>query len=215
MFEVLQVSVPLLGEIAMPHLLLIIGLVLIVLEAMSPGAYLIVIGVALAGAGLLGLLLPVEASIFVLSAFTLVIGFAAAWVYREFDFYGGKGMAQTSDSGSLAGATGYVTETVTARGGQVKLEGGGFTPFYSARSNGGTIEEGERIIVLDPGGGNVLTVEDMSAIETDEIDRALAREASAAEPTDETADPGVGSETESEPGPETKSETESETESER
>ncbi|WP_290814244.1 NfeD family protein [Halovivax sp.] len=163
------------------------GLALMVVEAMSPGAYFIVIGVALAGAGLIGLLIPGGLDILVLAGLTLLIGFAATWVYREFDFYGGKGKAQTSDSKTLAGATGYVTETVTPRGGEVKLDSGGFAPFYSARSTGDTIEEGSEVIVLDPGGGNVLTVEDMNAIESDEIDRALAREAAGSDGDDEDA----------------------------
>ena len=165
--------------------LLAAGLGLMAIEAMSPGAYFIVIGVALAGAGLIGLVFPGSLGVFVLAALTLVLGFAATWVYREFDFYGGKGQAQTSDSSSLAGTTGYVTETVTTRGGEVKLDSGGFAPFYSARTNEGTIEEGEQVIVLDPGGGNVLTVENMNAIESDEIDRALAREAASAEDGDD------------------------------
>jgi membrane protein implicated in regulation of membrane protease activity len=159
----------------MPLLLLTVGLILMGLEALSPGAHLIVIGVALAGAGLLGLLLPLPGGLFVLAALTLVIGIAATYVYREFDFYGGKGTPQTKDSGSLAGTTGYATETITNRSGEVKLDEGGFAPFYSARTTGGTIEEGEEIIVLDPGGGNVLTVEAMGSIGEDEIDRALAR----------------------------------------
>ncbi|SFS69240.1 NfeD family protein [Halostagnicola kamekurae] len=168
---------PLLSNI--PLLLFTAGLVLMVLEALSPGAHLVVIGVALAGAGLIGLLVPGGLDVLVLAGLTLAIGALAAYVYREFDFYGGKGTAQTKDSSSLAGSTGYATETITTRGGEVKLEGGGFTPFYSARTTSGTIEEGEEIIVLDPGGGNVLTVEAIGSIEADEIDRALARESDA------------------------------------
>lgn len=165
----------------LPVVLLAAGLVLMVLEALSPGAHLIVIGVALVGAGLVGVLLPIALSPFVLAAITLVIGIAAAYVYHEFDFYGGKGTAQTKDSDSLSGTTGYVTKTVTSRGGEVKLNQGGFAPYYSARAYEGTIEEGEEIIVLDPGGGNVLTVESLDAIESDGIDRELAREAAANE----------------------------------
>ncbi|MCU4925365.1 NfeD family protein [Halobacteria archaeon AArc-dxtr1] len=175
-----------------PLLLLAAGLVLMAMEAVSPGAHLIVIGVALAGAGLFGLLLgPIlggTALILALAAMTLVIGGAASWVYREFDFYGGKGTAQTSDSNSLAGATGYVTKTVTARGGEVKLDAGGFSPYYTARTTSGEIEAGEEIIVLDPGGGNVLTVEALGAIESDEIDRALARGATEADQDETTTD---------------------------
>ncbi|WP_247731568.1 NfeD family protein [Halovivax limisalsi] len=158
------------------YALLAAGLVLMAIEAVSPGAYLIVIGVALAGAGLVGVLVPGGLNILVLAVLTLAIGAAATWTYREFDFYGGKGTAQTSSSSSLAGATGYVTETVTPRSGEVKLERGGFSPYYTARTTDGTIEEGTEVIVLDPGGGNVLKVEALDSIESDGIDRALARE---------------------------------------
>lgn len=160
----------------MPLLLLTIGLVLMGLEALSPGAHFIVVGFALVGAGLIGMLLPPAASPLILAGLTLAIGIAAMYVYREFDFYGGKGTAQTKDSGSLAGTTGYVTKTVTTRNGEVKLDEGGFAPYYSARTTSGTIGEDEEIIVLDPGGGNVLTVEALGAIGEDEIDRALARD---------------------------------------
>ena len=186
----------------LPVVLLATGLGLMALEAVSPGAHLIVIGVALVGAGLVGVMLPVALSPFILAAITLVIGGAATWVYREFDFYGGKGTAQTRDSDSLSGTTGYVTKTVTSRSGEVKLDSGGFAPHYSARAYEGTIEEGEEIIVLDPGGGNVLTVEALGAIESDGIDRALARGAAREEATatddadgDETADTDSASET--------------------
>ena len=170
----------------MPLALLSVGLVLMALEALSPGAHLIVIGVALVGAGLIGLIFPPVANTFVLAGLTLVIGLAAAYVYNEFDFYGGKGTAQTSDSSSLAGTTGYVTETVTTRDGEVKLDEGGFAPFYSARTTSGTIEEGEEVIVLDPGGGNVLTVESLGAIGEDEIDRALAEGAADSDSVEES-----------------------------
>ncbi len=159
----------------MPLALLASGLILMGLEALSPGAHFIVIGVALVGAGLIGVLFPPAANVLVLAALTLAIGIAATYVYREFDFYGGKGTAQTSDSSTLAGKTGYVTETVTTRSGEVKLDEGGFAPYYSARTTDGAIEEGEEVIVLDPGGGNVLTVESLGAIGEDEIDRALAK----------------------------------------
>ena len=164
----------------LPVAMLGAGLVLMALEALSPGAHLIVIGVALVGAGLLGVLFSPLAAPLIMAAITLTIGACSAWVYREFDFYGGKGTAQTSDSDSLSGRTGYVTETVTTRSGKVKLDEGGFNPHYSARTSSGTIEEGEEIIVLDPGGGNVLTVEAFDTFEEDEIDRELAREAAQA-----------------------------------
>lgn len=190
----------------MPLALLVVGLVLMALEAISPGAHLIVIGVALVGAGLIGVLFPAPLSPFILAALTLGIGLAAAYVYHEFDFYGGKGTAQTTDSSSLAGTTGYVTETVTSRDGEVKLDQGGFAPYYSARATSGTIEEGEEVIVLDPGGGNVLTVESIGAIEEDEIDRALAQDAAESDGQEQSA---------TEPGDEPRSEPETETETEK
>ncbi|MWV40858.1 NfeD family protein [Natrialba sp. INN-245] len=168
----------------MPVALLSAGLILMALEALSPGAHLIVVGVALVGAGLVGVLFPGSLSPFILAGLTLLIGLVATYVYREFDFYGGKGTPQTKDSGSLAGATGYVTETITTRDGEVKLDDGGFAPYYSARTTSGTIEEGEEIIVLDPGGGNVLTVESLNAIGEDEIDRALAEDAASGPSSD-------------------------------
>ncbi|MCU4975083.1 NfeD family protein [Halobacteria archaeon AArc-m2/3/4] len=190
----------------LPLTLLAVGLVLMAMEAVSPGAHLIVIGVALVGAGMIGMLFPIGGPL-VLAALTLIIGAGAAWVYREFDFYGGKGTAQTSDSDSLSGRTGYVTKTVSTRGGEVKLDEGGFNPHYSARTTSGTIEEGEEIIVLDPGGGNVLTVEHLGSIEEDEIDRELAR---GAKQTNTDADADADSD--SQP---TAEETETETETEK
>ena len=56
-----------------PFLLLVAGLVLMVLEAVSPGAHLIVIGVALVGAGLIGVLFAPFANVFALAVLTLLI----------------------------------------------------------------------------------------------------------------------------------------------
>ena len=162
----------------LPLLLLTAGLLLSMAEAIAPGANFIVVGIALIGAGLGGLLL---ASVgvagaglaLVMALLTLGFGAAAFYGYREFDLYGGKGQQQTSDSDSLKGKTGTVTEEVTTAGGEVKLSGGGFNPYYSARAIEGTIPEGEEVMVVDPGGGNVVTVESMGYVE-DDIDRELA-----------------------------------------
>lgn len=157
---------------AVPLLLVTAGLLLSLAEALAPGANFVVVGIGLLGAGLVGLLFPFLGP-FALGLFVLLFGVLAFYVYHEFDLYGGKGQAQTSDSDSLQGMTGRVTERVTTAGGEVKLEGGGFNPFYSARSMDGEISEGADVIVIDPGGGNVVTVESLGAIE-DDIDRQLA-----------------------------------------
>jgi len=161
-------------------LLLLAGAGLVIAEAFVPGAHFIVLGIALLGAGLVGLALPGSlgaiATMFVLAVTVMLIGGAALYAYREFDVYGGKGTAQTSDSDSLQGNTGRVTERVTETSGQVKLAEGGFNPNYQARTLSGEIEAGTEVIVVDPGGGNVLTVENFEDLEEDEIDRELARE---------------------------------------
>ncbi|QLG26230.1 NfeD family protein [Halorarum halophilum] len=164
----------LLGPDTLPLLLVASGLVISILEALAPGAHLIVIGIALLAAGLVGLLIPPLAGPFVLGLFVMLFGALAFYGYREFDIYGGKGQAQTSDSASLRGETGRVTETVTPTGGQIKLDGGGFNPYYSARSVHGDIPVDTEVMVVDPGGGNVVTVESLEG-DMDDIDRELAR----------------------------------------
>ncbi|MFB6087044.1 MAG: NfeD family protein [Haloarculaceae archaeon] len=159
-------------------LLLLAGTALVVAEALAPGAHFIVLGLALLTAGLVGLLLPPGLGVLaplLLAAVVVVTGVASFYAYRNFDFYGGAGTDQTSDSDSLRGTTGRVTERVTPDSGEVKLdEGGGFNPYYRARSVDGEIPEGEEVMVVDPGGGNVITVESLSG-GIDDIDRELAR----------------------------------------
>jgi len=195
----------LLSPDTLPLLLLTAGLLLSMAEALAPGANFIVVGIALIGAGLGGLLLTslgVAGALLTLfmALLTLVFGAAAFYGYHEFDLYGGKGQQQTSDSDSLKGKTGTVTERVTPTGGEVKLAGGGFNPHYSARSMDGEIAEGEEVMVVDPGGGNVVTVESMGYVE-DDIDRELAadraRKAAASEAeTEESEESDAEPETE-------------------
>lgn len=164
--------------LSIPLLLVIAGIGLAIAEAMAPGAHFIVVGVALLAAGLVGLVLgsvvPVLAAPFVLAVLVIAFGAVALVAYRELDIYGGKGAGRTTDSSSLRGRTGRVTERVTHDAGQVKLDQGGFNPFYAARASFGEIPVGSEVMVVDPGGGNVLTVASVEAIEEDEIDRALA-----------------------------------------
>lgn len=162
------------GPETLPLLLIVAGLGLSIAEALAPGAHFVVVGVALLAAGLVGLLLGPFASAFVLGVLVLLFGAIALYGYREFDFYGGKGQAQTRDSFDLKGQIGRVTERVTASRGEIKVEGGGFNPYYSARALEGEIAVGEEVIIIDPGGGNVVTVDSLGAVE-DEIDRELAR----------------------------------------
>lgn len=138
---------------------LIVGLFLIGLEAIAPGANFIVLGVAMFAAGAVGLAVPALGTPLALAGLTLIFGAITLWLYQELDLYGGKGRDQTSDSRSLMGRRGYVTKRVTQTSGEIKLEGGGFNPNYKCRTPEGEIPEGDRAVVVDPGGGNVLTVE--------------------------------------------------------
>lgn len=155
-------------------LLVLMGTGLCVFEAFAPGAHFIVVGVALLVAGLVGLFVPAAATPFVLALLVFVVGVGALYGYRYFDFYQGSGHGKTQDSEDLRGNRGYATEEVTPRSGSVKLENGGFASTYGARTISGTIEEGEDIVVVDPGGGNVVTVESVTS--QDDIDRELDRE---------------------------------------
>jgi membrane protein implicated in regulation of membrane protease activity len=169
----LPLQLDVLGPETLPLLLVLAGLGLSVAEAIAPGANFVVLGVALLLAGVVGLLIGPLASPLVLGVLVLLFGALSLYAYREFDIYGGKGQAQTSDSKALTGEFGRVTERVTPTQGEIKLDSGGFNPYYSARSMDGDIEEGTEVMVIDPGGGNVVTVTPVDS--EDEIDRELAR----------------------------------------
>jgi len=168
-FEALTSSIPL--------LLLLAGAGLVIAEAFAPGAHFFVVGVALFAAGLAGVFLPFGGTLalVVMTVVVAVTALGTLYAYRRADLYGGQGKGKTSDSQSLRGKSGRVTERVTPTDGRVKLEGGGFNPHYQARSVSGEIAEGEEVIVVDPGGGNVLTVASYSE-RNDEIDRELERD---------------------------------------
>lgn len=189
-------------QVGLPTILLLVGTGLIVAEAFAPGAHFFVAGVSLFAAGLVGFILPPALGILnvlILAAVVLGAGGATLYGYRQFDIYTGAGVDQTSDSDSLRGQSGRVTERVTPRDGEVKLEDGGFNPFYRARSIDGEIPEGTEVIVLDPGGGNVLTVEAVGNI-ADDIDRELARGQRAAdEEASAASDAEAGGQPEREP----------------
>jgi membrane protein implicated in regulation of membrane protease activity len=172
----------------LPLLFTLAGAGLIIAEAFAPGAHFFVLGVGLFAAGLVGFALPGGLGAIALAIMAVAVLISTGltlYVYREFDISAGPGENKTSDSSSLRGKTGRVTERVTPTAGEVKVEGGGFNPYYKSRSVDGEIEEGETVIVVDPGGGNVLTVESFSDA-TDDIDRELARERERAETETET-----------------------------
>jgi membrane protein implicated in regulation of membrane protease activity len=195
---VLQAGFDLLGPETLPFLLVAAGLVLAILETTAPGAHFIVLGAALFFAGAVGLVaaslgVAVLAGPVALGAMVVAFGLVTLFAYRNIDLYPSEG-GQTSDSSSLRGATGRVTETVTPSGGEIRLDEGGFDPHYSARSVDGEFAVGTEVVVVDPGGGNVLTVESFES--ADAIDRALAqgrdREAERDRESEAETDGGAG-----------------------
>ena len=191
----------LLGPETLPLLLVAAGIALSIAEALAPGAHFVVVGVSLLGAGLVGLLLGPVATPFVLAGLVLLFGIVTLYGYRELDIYGGKGQDQTSSSSDLKGQTARVTSRVTPSEGEVKIDNGGFNPYYSARTIEGEIPEGEEVMVIDPGGGNVVTVESLGAVEGS-LDRELerARAENARKAADERPDDVLeDSETEGDP----------------
>jgi membrane protein implicated in regulation of membrane protease activity len=164
----------------LPLLLLLVGGMLVIAEALAPGAHFFVVGVSLFLAGLVGLavgaLFGGSVTLFAMTGTVLASAVGTLYVYRQLDIYGGTGEGKTSDSASLRGKSGRVTERVTPTEGEIKLESGGFNPYYRARSVDGEIPEGEEVVVIDPGGGNVVTVEAFANLK-DDIDRELEREA--------------------------------------
>lgn len=172
--------------------LLLAGAGLMLAEALAPGANFIVLGSGLTVAGLVGVLLsPLIGGVAIILLMTLVFLLASGATlagYRRLGIGTGGSGSKTTDSSSLRGNTGTVTERVTSDGGEVKLDDGGFNPYYQARTMSGEISEGTEVIVMDPGGGNVITVESFEGVDRDEIDRELARGREADEETDTEAD---------------------------
>jgi membrane protein implicated in regulation of membrane protease activity len=167
-------------------LLFLAGALLLGAEALAPGAHFFVVGVALLTAGLTGLALGSIGGLgvfapIILAAVVLGVTGLTLWGYRRLDIYDGEGVAQTSDANSLQGQFGTVTDRVSTDRGEVKLAEGGFNPHFQARSMDGEIAEGTEVMVVDPGGGNVVTVEPVTG-GRDGIDRELQRDQQATEP---------------------------------
>lgn len=157
-----------------PTVLLVIGILIGIAETFIPGSHLFVVGAGMVFAGAIGMLFPPAAHPIALGVLVAVGGVVTLGFYRRAGIIDGDSADKTTDSNSLKGKVGHVTETVTKTSGEVKLENGGFDPYYQARAATDQIEEGTEVVVLDPGGGNILTVQAIESSNTvDEIDREL------------------------------------------
>ncbi|MFB6284319.1 MAG: NfeD family protein [Halobacteria archaeon] len=140
-----------------PTILTGIGTLLVVAEAVMPGAHFMVIGLALLGAGITGLVIGTNSFLY-LGIFALFYGGITYYYYRN-NLYPDEEVARTSSSSDLQGKVGRVVEEVTNDTGRIKIDEH-FDPSFAARNfSGETIEVGEKVRVVDPRGGNVLVVE--------------------------------------------------------
>lgn len=119
---------------------------------------LVIVGIVVSLAGLIGVLVQPESTLLVLAALIPIVGFLLFYLYRHVQFPRSRGPAQTTSADSLLGRQGRVTEEVTPRQGEIKLVHGGFDPHYRSRTRSGSIPVGEKVVVVARGGGNVLTV---------------------------------------------------------
>lgn len=166
-----------------------IGLVILSMETIIPGGQFMIPGVSLTLSGLTGVLFGLNP--LALSIFVVVYGAIAFLGYKKLDIYGGSGQEQTTDASSLEGKTGYVIDTVTKTDGRVKLDNGGFSSTFSARSELDTvIEEGKEVVVTNPGGGNVVTVVEKST-DVEDIDRELSKSTAHTEQSTEESEQEV------------------------
>lgn len=152
-------------------LLFVIGLLVTMTGALGD-PNLLLVGLVVSIAGVIGMLLGPYSTPLVLGALIPIVGFVVFYVYRFVRFPLSERPDQTSSARSLVGEGGFVTERVTPRDGAIKLDGGGFDPHYRCRTEGGTIEVGERAVVVAPGGGNVLTVAPEGSVDPDDLPRA-------------------------------------------
>lgn len=136
----------------------IIGMIMIMSIVILPVDEIVVGGIGLTLAGILATLIPFLGGLIPVAIMTVVFTIVSYYLYKNNVRVGGLN-ENTSDSGDLVGKTGIVVETIPASGtGTVKLEGGGFSRYSATAEENKRIEEGESVMVMDPGGGNIVSV---------------------------------------------------------
>ncbi|MGM0381286.1 MAG: NfeD family protein [bacterium] len=148
------------------HLFILLGGALIIMEAFIPEGHLVVFGVGLLAAGIVGMLVDFGMSfpvyILFLSLTALAVGILAFLGYRKVAKMYGTEKLTTSDSSDLMDKQGVVTKKVTPDSGEVRIRGVGSNPRYQARCEIGEISEESKIKVVDPRGGSLLMVEEIN-----------------------------------------------------
>lgn len=158
-----------------------IGFIVLVLGILltMTGAFgdpnLVIVGIVVTIAGIIGMVIGPYSTPLVIGSLIPLLGFLIYYIFRYMEFPGSERPEQTSSVASLRGSEGRITKQVDTHGGEIKLDGGGFDPHYRCRTSGEILEVGERAIVIDPGGGNVLTVARAGTVDEETL-RSAARD---------------------------------------
>lgn len=142
----------------LPLILIVVGGVTLIFEATIPGGPFFVAGFAMLSSGVFGFVTGIIEP-WILGLVALVSSAVGLLLYRKMIGLSGE-TDQSTDADALAGATGTVTQTITAEdGGEIYLPNAKRSGHYRAQSQSGTIEEGTPVRVVDPRGGSLLMVE--------------------------------------------------------
>lgn len=151
--------------------LLVLGILITMTGALGE-PNLVVVGVAVSIVGVIGMAIGPYSTPFVLGALVPIVGFVLYYIYRFVEFPRSEAPDQTTNVDHLRGRVGRISERATPKGGEITIRGGGFDPHFRCRTREGTIEEGERAVVVDPGGGNVLVVAPEGTVDEDDFGAA-------------------------------------------
>lgn len=145
------------------YLMLIAGALLVMAEAIIPGAQFIVIGISLLMTGLVSVIAPFGGILLLIVTFFLT-AVVTVYGYNYLDLYG-ESQGSTSDSDTLDYQEGIVKERVTQEDGVIEITSSniGFGSTFQARSPTKPIPEGTEVIVTDSSGGSILEVVPLDA----------------------------------------------------
>lgn len=151
--------------------ILALGSLLMIAEAIIPGASFIVVGVTLFITGIIAAIFPIPSLIWLLPII-IVIGSISIYTYKNLEIYEHE-KDRTTDSDDLKFKEGYVINKVTETSGRVKLKNtSSMNNVFQARCRSGEISEGTEIMVTDSGGGSVLEVTPVKESEIDDMYRS-------------------------------------------
>lgn len=137
----------------------VIGMLMIMSIVVLPVDEIVVGGMGLTLAGIIATIIPFLNNPLAVANMTVAFTILSYYLYEKSNIKAGGVNENTSDSGDLIGKTGTVVETIPASGtGTVKLDSGGFSRYTAKAEANVRIEEGENVRVMDPGGGNIVSV---------------------------------------------------------